>query len=351
MSSRMPGDAVASSASPSPSPSPPPRAPHESPTSSTPQPQPQPGPAKTVILTSVHPTDPSKQRAFEYRYYAAPSSSSQGPSALSRSLLDLPESYFSPTPSELQHAHHSHVKRTHDLVDRPLLTQKLRDQQLRQHERDRAQRWPLTRIRVRWPDRSLLEGVFPSSDKLVHLYEFVRLALADDVRDCPFVLCAFPISLLLSWVHGDRVSNLGTTSSRARADQSPPRTEYRRSAPHLKGKSLLDLHLAPSSALYLKFEPSPSLGFPPARVDALNDPARGPPLVEALRSAVAVLPPPLTFDPRGEGGGEGEGEGDEARRKRDKEDRIRRLLSGGGGKGGAGGVAPSWMKLGKDARE
>ncbi|TNY19659.1 hypothetical protein DMC30DRAFT_417667 [Rhodotorula diobovata] len=300
MSSRMPGDAVAS----------------------TPQPQPQPGPAKTVILTSVHPTDPSKQRAFEYRYYAAPSSSSQGPSALSRSLLDLPESYFSPTPSELQHAHHSHVKRTHDLVDRPLLTQKLRDQQLRQHERDRAQRWPLTRIRVRWPDRSLLEGVFPSSDKLVHLYEFVRLALADDVRDCPFVLY-----------------------------QSPPRTEYRRSAPHLKGKSLLDLHLAPSSALYLKFEPSPSLGFPPARVDALNDPARGPPLVEALRSAVAVLPPPLTFDPRGEGGGEGEGEGDEARRKRDKEDRIRRLLSGGGGKGGAGGVAPSWMKLGKDAHK
>ncbi|BGP51943.1 hypothetical protein JCM10450v2_007903 [Rhodotorula kratochvilovae] len=313
LTSRLPGDALA----PSPSPSPPPPAPH--PVASTSTQSPPPGPAKTVVLTSTHPTDPSKSRAFEYRFYA-PSSSSAAHAAASRSFLDLPESYFQPTPVELQQAYAGQVKRREDLTDRPLLTQKLRDQQLAAHDRAKAARWPHTRIRVRFPDRSQLEGVFPSSDKLVHLYEFVRIALRDDVRDCPFLLY-----------------------------QSPPRTEYRRGAPAYKGKSLLDLQFTPSSALYLKFEPLEP-AFPPAVVDALNDPAAAPPLVPELLDPIAALPAPPTFDPRKEQ----TGETDEQRKKREKEEKLKRLLGGGNklGSGGArGGVTPSWMKLGKDAHK
>ncbi|GAA6051594.1 hypothetical protein JCM3770_003488 [Rhodotorula araucariae] len=319
LTSRLPGDALA----PSPSPSPP--SPPRLPVASTSAPQP--ATPRTLVLTSVHPSDPNKSRPFEYRYYA-PSSASHSHAAASRSFLDLPESYFQPTPVELQQAYAGQVKRREDLVDRPLLTQKLRDQQHAQHARAKAARWPHTRIRIRFPDRSQLEGVFPSTDKLVHLYEFVRIALRPDVRHCPFVLY-----------------------------QSPPRTEYRRGAPAHKGKSLIDLQLTPSSALYIKFEP-PSTGDGPALdVDALNDPAAAPPLVPELLAAVAELPAPPSFDPREPDARDGES--DEQRKKREKEDKLKRLLGGGGGgaakmlgMGGAkGGVTPSWMKLGKDAHK
>ncbi|GAA5895510.1 hypothetical protein JCM8208_005251 [Rhodotorula glutinis] len=318
MLSRLPGDAHGSP-SPSPSPSPPPRPRPPVASTSTTATAPKPGPARTITLTSVHPTDPSKQRPFSYRYYAPSSSALE---SATRAFLDLPESYFEPLPSEVQHAHASSVKRREHLVDRPLLTQKLRDQTRRDHDRDKRARWPQTRIRIRWADRTLLEGDFDSTDKVVHLYEFVRIALRPDVRDVPFVLY-----------------------------QTPPRTEYRRGAPHLKGKTLLDLDFAPSSALYIKFE-----GPNAALVDALNDPTRAPPLVDELLHARAELPVPPTFDPRDEGaGGEGEGKGkgragetDEERKKRDKEDRLRRLLGGGKARMGA---TPSWMKGSKDAHK
>lgn len=47
-----------------------------------------------------------------------------------------------------------------------------------------------TRIRVRFADRSQLEGVLPSTDKLIAIYEFVKLALAEEHRAKPFLLCA-----------------------------------------------------------------------------------------------------------------------------------------------------------------
>ena len=49
-----------------------------------------------------------------------------------------------------------------------------------------------TRIRVRFADRSQLEGVFPSTDKMIHIYEFVRLAIAENHRAKPFMLCKHP---------------------------------------------------------------------------------------------------------------------------------------------------------------
>ncbi|GAA6003309.1 uncharacterized protein JCM10292_003846 [Rhodotorula paludigena] len=335
--SRLPGDA-ALSPSPEPSPSPPPPPPPRA------EPAPAPAPSlaagdsapRTVVLTSVHPTDPAKQRAFEARYFLPSDSSSSAAAASSRSFLDLPESYFQPTPSELQQAFAGQVRKREDLVDRPLLTQKLRDRQDAERSRAKAARWPQTRIRIRFADRSQLEGVFPSSDKLVHLYEFVRLALRPDIRDVPFVLY-----------------------------QTPPRTEYRRGDPAHKGKSLMDLQFTPSSTLYLKFEPPSASPSPypsssaavPIDVDALNATTTSPPpLVPDILAVAAPLPTPPSFDPRepappaSSASAIAGTESDEARKKREKEEKMRRLLGMGGGGGGGGGVRPSWMKAtGKDA--
>lgn len=48
-----------------------------------------------------------------------------------------------------------------------------------------------TRIRVRFGNRSMLEGVFPSTDKLGAIYEFVKASLAEEVKQERFVLCLY----------------------------------------------------------------------------------------------------------------------------------------------------------------
>lgn len=185
MTSSLPGDAHAT---PSPSPSPPPAsqppvsaaAAPEASTSTVPYTEP-----KTHTLVSVHPSDPSKQRSFPCRYFLAPSADFPPSSR----FLDLPESYFTPTAVELQQAFAGQVKRREELIDKPLLTKKLREREEAQKNRSKASKWPQTRVRVRFGDRSQLEGIFPSTDKLVHLYEFVKLALREDLRETPFLLC------------------------------------------------------------------------------------------------------------------------------------------------------------------
>ncbi|GAA5941296.1 Ubx4p [Sporobolomyces koalae] len=247
--------------------------------------------ARSYELVSVSSVDPSKRRSFNCRYYLAPASDQ--PSSSSR-FLDLPESYFNPTPVELQQAFAGQVKRREQLVDRPLLTQKLRDQQQAQHSTDRAAKWPHTRIRIRFADRSQLEGVFPSTDKLVHLYEFVKLALDPELAQTPFVLY-----------------------------QSPPRTEYVKSDAQYRGKTLIDLQFTPSCVLYIKFLDPNQQQF--------NDTSSRPPLKSEILEIAAPLPPPPSFDPTST-----EDEGSSTKVKREN-------LGIGGDKGK---VVPAWMRLG-----
>ncbi|GAA5866012.1 hypothetical protein JCM1840_003374 [Sporobolomyces johnsonii] len=292
--SALPGDAHHS---PSPSPSPPPASPRPQPSTS---PAPSPAEPQICTLTSVSPTDPTKSRTFHARYFL-PSSSSSAHASSSRSFLDLPESYFTPTPVELQQAFAGQVKRREELTDRPLLTQKLRDRQEAEKSRAKAARWPQTRIRIRFADRSQLEGVFPSTDKLVHIYEFVRLALSDEARAVPFLLY-----------------------------QSPPRTEYTKGDAKWKGKNLMELEFTPSSALYIKFDD-----------DALNDPARPPPLLPALLSIAAPLPPPPSFDPSASASASEDSQAGKAAKPG----------KGLGMGGDRGKVVPSWLKVGKTAKK
>lgn len=265
-------------------------------------------PSSAVLLTSISPVDPSKQRTFTARYYTQPASSTP-----STSSADLPDSYFQPTAQELQRAHAHAISHREHLVDRPLLTSKLRDQQRADKQRTKAAKFPKTTIRIRFHggQQGLLEGEFNSAtDKLIHVYEFVKLALQPRLRHVPFLLY-----------------------------QTPPRQEYRRDDPALRGKSLLDLDFAPSTSLYLKFLPPPP-SSPEVDVDTLNATTTSPSefLIPELIQAATELPRPPSFDPTttSDTGSEASPPTtSEEQKKKDKEERLRKLLGGGGGgKGG-----------------
>lgn len=270
----------------------------------------------SVLLTSISSVDPSKRRTFTARYYTQPRTSTSTPAP--STSTHLPDSYFQPTAQELERAHAQAILHREHLVDRPLLTSKLRDQQLKDKQRIKATKFPKTTIRIRFHGaQSLLEGEFNSaSDKLIHLYEFVKLALLPHLRHVPFTLY-----------------------------QSPPRTEYRRDDPTLRGKSLLDLDFAPSTSLNLKFLPAEGVDVD---VDTLNATTTSPSelLIPELIKAATELPRPPSFDPpttttttkTGDNNSPEEVSQSEEQKKRDKEERLRKLLGGGGGGKGKGGM-------------
>ncbi|KAI5481946.1 hypothetical protein MNV49_000223 [Pseudohyphozyma bogoriensis] len=280
--SLLPGDAPVP---PAPSPSPPP----------APAPAPAPAPPSTstpitLITTFLNGTTRTWPLVS---YYPAPSSSSSAADS-TRAFLALPDSYFSPTPTELQAAFAGQVKKREELVDRPLLTGKLREREEKGRRDERERRWPQTKIRIRFADRSQLEGTFNSTDLLGAVYEFVKAALEPSIRQTPFTLY-----------------------------QTPPKRDYVRTDPAFKGKNLLDLSLAPSSVFYIRFED-----------DNLNSPSKPPPLRAEVLDHPSALPTPPSFDPTAKEG-ETKGKGSAA---------------GSGKKMGFGGasgtVTPSWMRLG-----
>jgi len=133
----------------------------------------------------------------------------------------LPDEYFEPTAEDVRAAQATLTARTQALVNAPLQLKSAREAT----EKARRERWPLTRIRVRFPDRTQLERVFPSTDKIKSVYAFVRELLRDDVKPVKFILY-----------------------------QSPPKRDFKVSDPKVRGLSLVELELAPSSVLLLRFE-------------------------------------------------------------------------------------------------
>ncbi|KAJ3572551.1 hypothetical protein NP233_g3001 [Leucocoprinus birnbaumii] len=160
-----------------------------------------------------------------------PSSQLQAPSpafkvykptdTVTRLLPPLPDEYFEPTTSDLKAAQATLSARTHAMTDAPLQLRAAREAT----EKAKRDRWPFTRIRVRFPDRTQLERVFPSTEKIRSVYAFVRELLRDDVKPIKFILY-----------------------------QSPPKRDLKVSDPKVKGLSLAELQLAPASVLLLRFE-------------------------------------------------------------------------------------------------
>ncbi|PFH53207.1 hypothetical protein AMATHDRAFT_188456 [Amanita thiersii Skay4041] len=164
----------------------------------------------------------------------------------------LPDEYYSPTPADLRDAQATLAARTQSLINAPLQTQAMRAS----ITKSRKDKWPFITIRVKFPDRSQLEKVFPSSDKIKSVYAFVRGCLREDVKPIKFILY-----------------------------QSPPRKDFKVSDPSVRDLTLADLQLAPSSVLLLRFE-----------ADELNAPTLTAPLAPSILSQAIDMPAPPTFD-------------------------------------------------------
>jgi hypothetical protein len=100
-------------------------------------------------------------------------------------------------------------------------------------------------IRVRFTDRTQLERVFPSTDKILSIYAFVRGCLREDVKPIKFILCEVFAPL--------RCQTYLTPSSFPQ-DQSPPKRDLKVSDPKVRDLTLAELQLSPSSVLLLRFE-------------------------------------------------------------------------------------------------
>ncbi|KAJ6519288.1 hypothetical protein C8R45DRAFT_950870 [Mycena sanguinolenta] len=145
-----------------------------------------------------------------------PSSSSASPPP------PLPDDYFTPTAADLKQAQASLTAKTQALNDAPLQLRAVREAA----EKSKRDRWPNTTIRIRFTDRTQLEKVFPSSNKIRSIYAFVRDSLSDDVKPVKFVL------------------------------YQPPKRDLKVSDLSVRDLTLSELHLAPSSVLLLRFEDS-----------------------------------------------------------------------------------------------
>ncbi|NXN91396.1 ASPC1 protein, partial [Rhinopomastus cyanomelas] len=79
-----------------------------------------------------------------------------------------------------------------NLEEAPLLTRSLREAQLKK----KLERYPKVVLRVRFPDRSILQGFFHPSETVGSLRDFVRSHLAD--ADLPFYLFIAPPRIILN---------------------------------------------------------------------------------------------------------------------------------------------------------
>ncbi|KAI0667809.1 hypothetical protein C8Q78DRAFT_1049753 [Trametes maxima] len=197
-------------------------------------------PAPDSASTSAPPAKPA------FRYFRAPSSAQQPRN-------DLPDNYFDVTPADVRAQQASLAARRDALQNAPLRTAAMRETE----DKKRRSRWPETRIRIKFADRSVLEKTFPSTDKIRAVYAFVRSSLRDDVKPIKFVLY-----------------------------QSPPKREYKVSDPKVRDLSLAELDFAPSSVLLIKFDDE--------RFDHSDAPA---PLDPAILSLAEDFPTPPVFAP------------------------------------------------------
>ncbi|KAJ2918443.1 hypothetical protein MD484_g1914, partial [Candolleomyces efflorescens] len=165
--------------------------------------------------TSAQPPASSGQIPTDFKVYRPPNSVGTAP------IPALSDDYFTPTTADLRQAQATLSARTNALVNAPLQLKATREAA----EKSKRDRWPETRIRVKFPDQTQLEKKFPSTDKIRSVYAFVRACLRDDVKPIKFILY-----------------------------QTPPKRDLKVSDPKVRDLSLVDLQLAPSSILLLRFE-------------------------------------------------------------------------------------------------
>lgn len=81
-----------------------------------------------------------------------------------RSLVELPDSFFELTQTELKHLLAQSRRQVEKAVNRPLLTKELREQEQKKQMEIRKTKYPKTRVRVRFPDMVSMEATFLSDE-------------------------------------------------------------------------------------------------------------------------------------------------------------------------------------------
>ncbi|POW02154.1 hypothetical protein PSTT_11987, partial [Puccinia striiformis] len=215
-------------------------------------------PSQTPMSSSETPstsasatTQPSNHLAKEVKVWLPSANAQPAPRP------PLGDEYFIPTAAEAQRAFSGQVANREKLTDSPMLTKTLRERELNQKKNQKLARFPITRIRIKFGDRSMLEGSFPSTSKISDVYKFVKESLSEDVRTKPFILY-----------------------------QTPPRREFLLKDQKTASSNLLDLQLAPSSLLLIKFSD-----------EVYNHSSNPPPLTSELWRAAQPLPAPPSLEP------------------------------------------------------
>lgn len=181
-------------------------------------------------------------------------------------------------------AHYSSLaKRSKVLNNRPLELRGNREEAKQREQTKKADRWPSTTIRVRFPDQTQIQSSFPSTSKMPAVYDFVRSSLADEYRNQPFTLYEPP---------NKPCYEIPPAPSKEKQKQR----SYLATAPPPVSITLLELELVPQAVLVVKFAD-----------DSLNRSDRPAPLRPDLMEQAAPLPPPKTFDgdQKSTGGGSG----------------------------------------------
>ncbi|KAK0223020.1 hypothetical protein IW262DRAFT_1458036 [Armillaria fumosa] len=182
----------------------------------------------------------STDSAPEFKVYKPSDVAAVAPSA-------LPDEYFTPTAADLKAAQSQLAARTQALTNAPLRLRADRDAE----EKAKRDRWPNTTIRIRFTDRTQLEKVFSSADKIRSVYAFVRGLLREDVKPIKFIL------------------------------YQPPKRDLKVSDLKVRDLTLAQLQLAPSSVLLIRFED-----------DSLNGSHVPAPLIAKVLSQAVDLPRP-----------------------------------------------------------
>ncbi|KGL90269.1 Tether containing UBX domain for GLUT4, partial [Charadrius vociferus] len=106
---------------------------------------------------------------------------------------ELPDEFFEVTVDDVRkRLAQLQSERQKRLEEAPLMTKSLREAQLK----EKLERYPKVVLRVRFPDRHVLQGFFHPSETVGILREFVRSHLAD--ADLPFYLFIAPPRIILN---------------------------------------------------------------------------------------------------------------------------------------------------------
>lgn len=201
---------------------------------------PQPGPS-TMAPQSGHVSDPLVAHT-PFKLWNPPTETRPA---------STPVEDLEPTAAEIVAAYQAQTRRAENLRNAPLLTQEMRDRQ----QKEKYQKWPQCTIRIRFHNQMQLEKTFPSTNKIKSVYAFVRDCLNDETKSIKFVL------------------------------YQPPARELKVSDATVRDKTLMELQLAPSSVLLLRF-----------LSNDLNDREKLPPLHQSVLDAAVDFPvvdPPI----------------------------------------------------------